>query len=93
MRRGAGEHAGDDLDLVFEANRIIENSLPHTARRTAKSTGPSPAVTVPQPAHAIPGRRRTDRTDGGPGLLAGLVWFFGGFLSGGGLIGLLWWIL
>ncbi len=86
MRRGAGEGGGDDLDLVFEANRIIENSLP----KVPKKTGTVPVATGVSPREAPPqyGQREVRFN-----LIAGLVWFFGGFMTGGGLVALLWWIL
>ncbi len=180
MRRGISAAMGDDLDLVFEANRIIENSLPRTlpregarasgrptryeeasgvgdenvpgtAPRTSETTS-SENTTVQNMGDELNGshtadramRRRgenvtqgghgatesptssrfspqTDEYDGyrwgtqrpvdatqhsspcvcrrarrgdpGIGLIVGLVWFALGFLTGGGLLGLLWWIL
>lgn len=32
MRRGAGQSENDELDMLWEANRIIESSLPHETR-------------------------------------------------------------
>lgn len=77
MRRGAdrGRTAGadtDELDMLWEANRILENSL-------AKAKGS--AVPPPQ---GLPPRRPFSRC---------LLWFASGLISGGGLVGLLWFLL
>ncbi len=100
MRRGVGREA-DELDMLWEANRIIESSLPaeipakapagsrirepHTAKD--RSSDADAAMPMPAPAPQTKRAARDFR------LAAGLVWFFMGFLSGGGLMGLLWLIL
>ena len=77
MRRGA-EKTGvrnadaDELDMLWEANRILESSLP-------KASG-----TLPSPVRAA-------AVKGKPPLR--LLWFALGTLFGGGLAGLLWFLL
>ncbi len=73
IRRNAVQTHADEGDMLREANRIIESSLP--------------------PASRIPDRTHLRRSSDGFGLMAGLVWFFMGFASGAGLLGLLWLLL
>ncbi len=70
IRRDAVRTPADEGDMLREANRIIESSMPPERRRLAEEP----------PMHA-PVRFN---------LIAGLVWFGLGFLTGAGLIGLLW---
>lgn len=75
MRRGAARGSEEELDMLWEANRIIEASLPADRRQRG----------IPCPAEA---------TGGGPSPMARrLFWFLGGLVSGGGVTGLLWWLL
>ncbi len=73
IRRDAMQGRTDETDMLHEANRIIESSLPPAAR-------------------SVPCRPQAER-EPRFNLIAGLVWFFMGFASGAGLIGLLWLIL
>ncbi len=42
MRRGAGKTEAEELDMLWEANRILESSLPPaTEQRTASRNAPS----------------------------------------------------
>ncbi len=50
MRRGAGHTEADEMDMLWEANRIIENSLPSGARSAPIRTG---AETVKPPAAGL----------------------------------------
>ncbi len=87
MRRGAAEAPGDDLDLVFEANRIIENSLP-------RDGGAAGGLPQRRSGEVHPGGHGSVTwRESGVGLAVGLFWFILGLISGGGLVGLLWWIL
>ena len=77
MRRDADRAGGEgqddgELDMLWEANRILESSL-------AKAKGS--AVPAPQ---TRPTRQRLPRR---------LLWFASGLVSGGGLVGLLWFLL
>lgn len=77
MRRDAdrgvtGAKDADELDMLWEANRILESSL-QKSRGSSLSAGQSPAPKW--------------------GLWRGLVWFGMGLLSGGGIMGLLWFLL
>jgi hypothetical protein len=71
-RAGAKEQEDDELDILWEANRILESSL-------AKTKGC--AIPAPQ---ALPPRQR---------ISGRLLWFASGLVSGGGLVGLLWFLL
>ncbi len=71
-RAGAKEQDTDELDMLWEANRILESNL-------AKAKGSS----VPAP-QASPSRQR---------ILSRLFWYASGLVSGGGLVGLLWFLL
>lgn len=91
MRRGVSQREADAPDMLWEANRIIESSLP-----SAECGG---AV---EGKREIEGASRASKqsvykapTEVEPrfNLVAGLVWFGMGFLIGGGLVGLLWLIL
>ncbi len=82
IRRNAGRGETDETDMLWEANRIIENSLPNTTYAKERPISNTPAE-----------KCDTRRTSIRFNLIAGLVWFAMGFLSGGGLIGLLWWLL
>ncbi len=86
MRRGAGRSEADELDMLWEANRIIENSLPREGHRPSV---PSRAGQEPCSLTASTETAHVRHFD----LAAGLVWFIVGFVSGGGLIGLLWLLL
>ncbi len=86
MRRGAGQKETDELDMLWEANRIIESSLPADGTRGKPSRG------------VADGRSRELRRGAGSyregmGLIAGLVWFGMGLLTGGGLTGLILWLI
>lgn len=74
MRRGA-ERGADEMDMLWEANRIIESSLPADRRQGAL---PCPAPNTE--GWLTPATRR-------------FLWFLGGLVSGGGVTGLLWWLL
>ncbi len=39
MRRGAGRQPADEVDMLWEANRIIESSLPRPAREVTVQEG------------------------------------------------------
>ncbi len=84
MRRGARSEDGDELDMLWEANRIIESSLPPAGRREAGTERRRSTAVATEPQ-----RERESRF----GLFAGLVWFGLGFLGGGGLVGFLWLLL
>lgn len=71
-RVGGGTKDTDELDMLWEANRILESSL-------AKTRG----STLPAPRSA-PLKQ---------GVGGKLLWFVSGLLSGGGLVGLLWFLL
>ena len=70
MRRDPSPPSINEEDMLWEANRILENALPAAGRR------------------AFP-----PREERGGQRLRGLFWFGMGLLSGGGISGLLWWIL
>lgn len=72
VRPEAGNRTDDDLDMLWEANRILENSLAGAKRE-------KPSLPTPSPAPF--------------GLIRGLVWFFLGLLTGGGIASLLWVLL
>ncbi len=72
MRRDAVQAKPDEGDMLREANRIIESTLP-PARHS---------LSMPV-SRSSPSRFN---------LIAGLVWYGMGLLSGAGIIGLLWWI-
>ena len=66
MRRDAGKLEADRPDMLWEANRILDNSLPSTEDE----------------------RRCMLRGRVGRGL-----WFLMGSICGGGIVGLLWWLM
>lgn len=74
MRRGAGRQDEDHMDMLFEANRILENSLPHTPNVGRDYPTASPCTKI---SHGI--SRRTP-----------LFWFSLGSGVGGGVVALLW---
>ncbi len=78
MRRGAGRTEADESDMVWEANRILESSLPATSAVPTRGAVEK-ATHEDSRAHF--------------GLAAGLVWFTIGLLCGGGAVGLLWLLL
>ncbi len=74
MRRGAGRQEEDRTDMLFEANRILENSLPRT-----------PDMVRDRPI-GLPYTSVTERASRRPPLL----WFSLGAGVGGGVMALLW---
>ena len=77
MRRGADKEGvrnadADELDMLWEANRILESSLPKPQGRIPSSAR-APSVKGKSPPR--------------------LLWFALGSLFGGGLVGLLWFLL
>ena len=71
-RAGTRKQDTDELDMLWEANRILENSL----AKVKGSAAPAPAP--------LPPRQSLSRR---------LLWFASGLVSGGGLVGLLWFLL
>ena len=69
MRRDANV-AADELDMLWEAIRILENTVPHTLQEN-----------------------RSNPTGASLGKLRRLLWFGLGLISGGGLVGLLWFLI
>lgn len=76
MRRGAGRDIADEADMLWEANRIIESSLPREPERF------SPLVADEAEAD-LPGRKFA-------GKWRQVLCFVGGLLAGGGLVGGAW---
>ena len=70
MRRDSVLSGADEADMLWEANRILENALPRAGRELSEP--------------ATGGRRSR---------LRGLLWFGLGLVSGGGLTGLLCFLL
>ena len=70
MRRDSVLTGADEADMLWEANRILENALPRSERELTEE--------------ATTGRRSR---------LRGLIWFVLGLISGGGVTGLLFFLL
>ena len=70
MRRNAGITATDESDMLWEANRILESTVPHSSHEPRKAETAT----------------RFDK-------LRGRFWYGLGVISGGGLVGLLWFLL
>lgn len=93
IRRGADRQGVDELDLLWEANRIIENSLPRSEQETSSvrhSFSERSEKTDRATSKASVGRAAAEFRFP---LVAGLFWYSLGFLCGAALVGLLWLLL
>lgn len=90
MRRGADKGGADELDMLWEANRIIESSLPSETRRDARFSDRRDRQAYGEEGGFFPAP-----SDSGVhgGLVRKLIWFATGLLTGGGAVSLLWWLL
>ena len=70
MRRDSVLTGADEADMLWEANRILENALPRYERELTEEA-------------------TTERRS----RLRGLIWFGMGLISGGGLTGLLFFLI
>ena len=72
VRPEAEARERDDMDMLWEANRILDNTMAAAkGRETVSPPVPTPRL----------------------GLIRGLVWFFLGLGTGGGIASLLWVLL